>query len=78
MLLILIGVFVLLRFLGQVFLAKNNIAKQNEMKRREEFIANEKSRAEKNVGKTKILRDKTVKGNDDSIIDVDYTDVRES
>jgi hypothetical protein len=50
MILIILGVFVLLRFIGQILIAKNNIASQNEMKRREEASAKEKVNAMKNVG----------------------------
>jgi|TARA_R110000737_G_scaffold191335_1_gene212778 hypothetical protein len=78
MILIILGVFVLLRFIGQILIAKNNIASQNEMKRREEASAKEKVNAMKNVGKTKILRDKQNKDSDDPIIDIDYTDIKDS
>jgi hypothetical protein len=78
MILILIGAFVLLRFLGQFFMAKNNIANQNDMKRREEDLANEKAKANRNAGKIKILHEKQGRGGHEQIIDVDYTDVKES
>jgi hypothetical protein len=78
MILIILGVFVLLRFIGQILIAKNNIASQNEMKRREEASAKEKVNAMKNVGKTKILRDKQNKDSDYPIIDIDYTDIKDS
>lgn len=78
MILILIGVFVLLRFIGQILMAKNNIARQNDMKRREEELAKQKDKALRNAGKTKILRSKNDQNPNDSIIDVDYSEVEES
>jgi hypothetical protein len=78
MILILIGIFVILRFIGRIFIAKQNIAQQNDMKMREKKAAFEKENAMKNFGKTKILRQKQVKVNDEPIIDIDYTDVKES
>ena len=78
MILILIGIFVILRFIGRLFIAKQNIASQNDMKMREQKAANEKANAMKNVGKTKILRQKQGRINDEPTIDVDFTDVKDS
>ena len=75
MILILLGVFVLVRFLGQILMAKNNLAKQQEMRRHEEAIAREKSKAQQNAGKTKILKNNKGGNSGNPTIDVDYTDV---
>ena len=77
MLLIIIGVVVLLRFIGQVILAKNNLAREKDMRKREENLASEKLKAKQNTGRTKILRDKQTSVSDEPIIDVDFIDVKE-
>jgi len=77
MILIIIGIFIVLRFIGQIIVAKNNITRERDMRKREEAIANEKLRAKQNSGKTKILRDKQSPKSDEPFIDVDYTDVKD-
>lgn len=75
MILIIIGVFVILRFLGQVLIAKNNVVSQKEMKNREEAIKREKEKAKREYGNTKITMNKSSNTKDSSIEDVDYQDV---
>ncbi len=77
MLLILIGVFVILRFLGQVFVAKNNLSRQQQMKQKEDAMAKEKERARQNEGRIKIMREKQSSKSNDGIVDVDYEDVED-
>lgn len=75
--LILIGVFVLLRFIGQLLIAKNNIASQNEMKRSKAEEVTERERSTRNAGKTHVLREKNSRINDNKFVDVDFTEVKE-
>jgi hypothetical protein len=77
MILLIIGVFVVVRFIGQVIVAKNNVARDREMRNREEALAKEKLKAKQNAGKTKIIRDKKSLKSDEQIIDVDFTDVKD-
>ena len=72
-LLILIGLFVILRFLGRLANAKRNLEEEkvlDEQKRREEA---ERERITKNLGKTKII-DKSSGSKD--IEDVDFEEVK--
>lgn len=71
-LLIIIGAFVLLRFIGQLMIAKNNISEQEEMKRKDKAFQKEKERVHKKLGKTEVLKGNQSKG---SIEDVDYEEV---
>lgn len=55
-LLILIGVFVLLRFIGQLMIARRNIAEQNELNRQKMQYEKQKQFVEKNKGKISISK----------------------
>lgn len=68
--LILIGVFVALRFLGQMMIAKRNIAEQNDLRERESRLKKEKEFVEQNKGKISISKNKASKAED-----VDYEEV---
>ena len=71
-LLIIIGVFVLLRFIGQLMNAKRNMEEERQMNERNRKFREEKKRKEKELGKTKILR----RGSQNSEIeDVDYEEL---
>ena len=67
--LIIVGVFVVLRFLGQLIQAKRNIAEQNEHRRQREQIDKEKKFVEKNEGKVLISKNKR------AAEDVDYEEI---
>ena len=54
--LILIGVFVALRFLGQMMIAKRNLAEQNALRERKVQLSKEKAFVEKNTGKISISK----------------------
>lgn len=71
--LIIVGVFVVLRFLGQLMNARRNAAEQEHMKNRESKLRSERERTAKNFGKTTILK----KGNRSSgdIEDVDFEEI---
>lgn len=71
MILMIIGAFVLLRFLGQLMVAKRNLAEQ---KRHEDFhfeLEKQRSFYKKNSGKVNILGKK----HSNNVQDVDYEEV---
>ncbi len=71
--LIIIGVFVLLRFLGQLMNAKRNMAEEQQMKDRENKIRKAREKTAKNLGKTTIL--KNGRNNAGDVEDVDYEEI---
>ena len=71
-LLILIGLFIVLRFFGRLATAKRNLDDEkalNDQKRRE---AMEKERVSKNLGKTKIVNESN---NSSDVEDVDFEEL---
>ncbi len=71
-LLIIVGVIVLLRFLGQLMNAKKNMEAERELNERQRKFNSEKERKRKNLGKTSVLK----KGqSSDNIEDVDYEEM---
>ncbi len=71
-LLIIIGVFVLLRFLGQLINAKRNMEEERKINAQQRKFNQEKERKRKNLGKTSVLK----KGQgSDNIEDVDYEEM---
>ena len=70
--LIILGVFFLLRILGKMAQARRNIAEDQRIKRESEEAKKVKLDAEKNYGKTSIS-----KINPDTVDDNDYTDFEE-
>lgn len=71
-LLILIGAFVLIRFLGQLMNAKNNMEAERKANESDRLFAKEKMQKQRQMGKTEILKNDPPKGD---IQDVDYEDV---
>ena len=70
--LIIIGVFVLLRFLGRVMIAKRNLDEEREMLKREKDFARERNQKLRDFGKVSINKG-APKGN---VEDVDYEEVK--
>lgn len=71
-LLIIIGVFVLLRFLGQLMNAKRNMEEERKLNAQQRKFNQEKETKRKNLGKTSVLK----KGQaSDNIEDVDYEEM---
>lgn len=70
-LLIIIGVFVLLRFLGQVMSAKRNMEEERRMNEAQRKFNQEKKRKQQNLGKTTILK----KSTNNDIEDVDFEEL---
>ena len=71
--LIIIGVFVVLRFLGQLMNANRNVDEQNHMKEREEALRREREHKAKNFGKTSVINDG--KSSSGDIEDVDFEEI---
>ena len=71
--LIIIGVFMVVRFLGQMMNAKRNMAEQDRMNEQESKLKSERDRKAKNLGKTSVMN----KGRSSSgdIEDVDFEEV---
>lgn len=65
---IIVGVLVLLRFLGQLFVAKRNLEDEKRHLERERKFQREKEKKMKNLGKTKIISGKSA----DNFEDVDF------
>lgn len=70
--LILLGVFVVLRFLGRVMLAKNALEEERRQLKKEKEFLKERNQKLKSFGKVSVLNSKP-KGD---IQDVDYEDVK--
>ena len=74
-LLILVGVMVLIRFIGRLMMAKRDLAEEQSLKAEDARKAAEREVVKKNYGRTRILgkTDKS-KGNS-NVEDVDYTEL---
>ena len=68
--LILIGLFVVLRFLGQLINAKRNMEAERSMNERQRKFEEEKRRTAKNLGQTRIINDSPAQ-----VEDVDFEEV---
>ncbi len=71
--LIIIGVFVVVRFLGQMMNAKRNVAEQESMKDREEKLRREREQTARNLGKTTVI--KNGKNTSEDVEDVDFEEI---
>lgn len=71
MILIIIGVIVALRFLGQLMIAKRYIDEQNRAKEAEEALRKQRDFVEKNKGKTNLVSRRP----EEPYEDVDYEEV---
>jgi uncharacterized membrane protein len=74
MILIIIGVIVVLRFIGQLMIAKRNIDEQNRGKAERDQLEKQRKHVEKNKGKTTLVG-KTAKSSE-PFEDVDYEEVK--
>lgn len=71
-LLIIVGVIVILRFLGQLMTAKRNMEEERKLNEQQRRFNQEKEKKRKNLGKTSILK----KGSSSSDIeDVDFEEM---
>ena len=70
--LMLLGAMVVLKYLGQLLVAKRNITEQNKFREEQDKIQKQKAHFERNKGKISILRNfKT-----DNVKDVDYEEIK--
>ncbi len=73
--LIIVGVIVLLRFIGQMMNARRNMAEQDEMNRQAQKLQAERDMKAKNLGKTSVLGNgKSTTGD---IQDVDFVEIKD-
>ena len=70
--LIIVGVLVLLRFLGQLLQAKRNMENERAQLSRENNLRKERDQKMRDFGKTRIVKNGNVKGN---VQDVDFEEV---
>lgn len=70
--LMLLGAMVVLKYLGQLMIAKRNIAEQSRFREEQDKIQKQKAHFERNKGKISILRN--VKP--DNVKDVDYEEIK--
>ena len=78
--LIVIGAIVLLRFLGQLMIAKRNMEEERSMNERQRNLEKERSEKQKKFGKISILggsQKKTSHSNYSEVVDVDYEEIKE-
>jgi hypothetical protein len=69
--LMLLGAMVVLKYLGQLMIAKRNIAEQSRFREEQDKIQKQKAHFERNKGKISILRNVTP-GN---VKDVDFEEI---
>lgn len=72
---ILIGVYVLLKFIGRVMLAKRALDNQKRELEREKQDLREKKRFFQNLGKTQVIHSKNPNTRSSRTEDVDYEEV---
>ena len=70
--LMLLGAMVVLKYLGQLMVAKRNFAEQNRYREEQNNIQKQKAHFERNKGKISILRNVSSK----NVKDVDYEEVK--
>jgi len=72
--LIIIGAFVALRFIGQMMIAKRNLDEQREMEEREKKFQRERKEKLQNFGKVTVS--KSNPGSKGDVQDIDYEEVK--
>lgn len=72
MILIIIGVMVALRFIGQLMVAKRNIDEQNKLRADQDALQRQREFVEKNKGKTTLS---STKSPSEPFEDIDYEEV---
>ena len=70
--LIIVGVFFLVRFIGQFMIAKRNMEDEREMRSTKRQFQEQKKKASQDLGKTNILK-KSARKND--VEDVDFEEI---
>lgn len=72
--LIIIGAFVALRFIGQMMIAKRNLDEQKEMDEKEKKFQRERKEKLRDFGKVTVSRSNS--GSKGDIQDIDYEEVK--
>ncbi|MFN5844260.1 MAG: hypothetical protein ACK46O_00990 [Flavobacteriia bacterium] len=77
MILIIIGGIVVLRFIGQLLIAKRNMEEERKLNARQREAENERSEKLKNCGKVNILGGRNTRSSDlkGDVQDIEYEDV---
>ncbi len=78
--LIVIGAIVLLRFLGQLMIAKRNMEEERALNERQRNLEKERSEKLKKFGKISVLgasKKKASNSNYSDVVDVDYEEIKE-
>ena len=70
--LMLLGAMVVLKYLGQLMIAKRNIAEQSRFREEQDKIQKQKSHFEQNKGKISIVRNVNLS----NVKDVDYEEIK--
>lgn len=77
--LIIVGAIVLLRFLGQLMIAKRNMEEERKHSQRQRMAEKERNEKLKNFGKTKIINNsvanKTRSKGTNNVEDVDFEEI---
>ena len=73
MIFIIIGVLVVLRFIGRLNVAKRNLAEEKQMKETENRFNKEKKKTKENLGRTSVLGKNQNNSND--VEDVDFEEI---
>jgi uncharacterized membrane protein len=73
MILVIIGIIVVLRFIGKLLMAKREMDRVNELERTNQSIAKEKAEAERRKGSISVSKNSSSHQNE--IEDVDYQEV---
>lgn len=73
--LIIIGVFVLLRFLGQLMNARRNMDEEKRMKDQADKLKSARKKTAKNLGKTTVMKNGRSASGD--IEDVDFEEIND-
>ncbi|MBI1836281.1 MAG: hypothetical protein HYR91_03340 [Flavobacteriia bacterium] len=76
--LMILGAFVLLRFLGQLAVAKRNMEEERSLSERQRKYSKEKERVFKSFGKTSVISNSKTKSNQhakNGVEDVDFEEI---
>lgn len=79
--LLILGTFVLLRFIGQILVAKRNLEEDRRLKAEQEKFDKELKRKQQTFGKTSIISQKTTTTrtkSTDSVEDIDFEEIPNS
>jgi hypothetical protein len=73
--LMILGAFVLLRFLGQLMIAKRNMEEERKLNQRSRKIENDRKEKLKNFGKVNVIRPTQSKTPKNDVEDTDFEEI---